>query len=65
MFSDTGNVFARVRDIKPANITQTVGFGLRLKTPVGPVRFDIGFLVLNKPEGVARSHKHFTIGQTF
>ena len=65
VFSDTGNVFARVRDIKPANITETVGFGLRLKTPVGPVRFDIGFLVLNKPEGVARSHKHFTIGQTF
>ena len=65
VFSDTGNVFARVRDIKPGNITETVGFGLRLKTPVGPVKFDIGFLVLNKPAGVSRSHKHFTIGQTF
>ena len=65
VFSDTGNVFARVRDMKFSNITETVGFGLRLKTPIGPVRFDIGFLVLNKPEGVSRSHKHFTIGQTF
>jgi outer membrane protein insertion porin family len=65
VFSDTGNIFARVRDIKPANITESVGFGLRLKTPVGPVKFDIGFLVLNRPDGVSRSNKHFTIGQTF
>lgn len=65
LFADTGNVFMRVRDITPKNITQTVGFGLRLKTPIGPVRFDYGFLVLNKPPNVAGSHKHFTVGQTF
>jgi outer membrane protein insertion porin family len=65
LFSDTGNVFARVRDMKPGNITETLGFGLRLKTPVGPVKFDVGFLVVNKPAGVSGSHKHFTIGQTF
>lgn len=65
LFADTGNVFARVRDIKPGNITQTAGVGLRLKTPIGPVRFDYGFIVLNKPPNVAGSHKHFTIGQTF
>ena len=65
IFSDTGNVFARVRDIKPGGITETIGFGLRLKTPVGPVKVDIGFLVVNKPAGVSGSHKHFTIGQTF
>jgi outer membrane protein insertion porin family len=65
VFSDTGNVFERVRDMKPGNITETLGFGLRLKTPVGPVRVDMGFLVLNKPAGVSGSHIHFTIGQTF
>jgi outer membrane protein insertion porin family len=65
VFSDTGNVFQRVRDMKISNITETVGFGFRMKTPVGPVRFDVGFLVLNRPDGVSRSHKHFTIGQTF
>ena len=65
LFADTGNVFMRVRDITPGNITQTVGVGLRLKTPIGPVRFDYGFLVLNRPPNVAGSHKHFTIGQTF
>jgi outer membrane protein insertion porin family len=65
VFSDTGNVFARVRDMKPGNITESVGFGLRLKTPVGPVRVEMGFLVLNKPAQVSGSHIHFTIGQTF
>lgn len=65
VFSDTGNVFERVRDMKPGNITETVGFGLRLKTPIGPVRFDYGFLIVNRPDGISRSHKHFTIGQTF
>lgn len=65
VFSDTGNVFARVRDMKPANITESAGFGLRMKTPVGPVRFDIGFILVNKPGLVSGSHKHFTIGQTF
>lgn len=65
VFSDTGNVFARVRDLKASNITETVGVGIRLKTPVGPVKFDIGFIVMNRPAGVSNSHKHFTIGQTF
>lgn len=65
VFSDTGNLFQRVRDIKPSNITESVGVGLRFKTPVGPIRFDIGFLVLNKPPNVSSSKKHFTIGQTF
>ena len=65
VFSDTGNVFARVRDFTIGNMTETVGVGLRLKTPVGPVRFDYGFLVVNRPPGVSRSHKHFTVGQAF
>lgn len=65
LFSDTGNVFERVRDISLGELTQTVGFGFRLKTPVGPVRFDIGFLVLNGPRDLPRHRYHFSIGNTF
>jgi outer membrane protein insertion porin family len=65
LFSDTGNVFARVRDMKFGNLTESVGFGLRIKTPIGPVRLDYGVLVANKPPGVKGSHLHFTIGPTF
>lgn len=65
VFADTGNVFRRVRDIRPSNITQTVGFGLRINTPVGPVRFDLGFLVINKPDNVPSFRRHFTLGSSF
>ena len=64
-FSDTGNVFSRVSDLKFKDLTQTLGFGLRLKTPIGPVRLDLGSLVINRPEGVSRVKVHFSIGQTF
>ncbi len=65
VFSDTGNVFARVKDFRPQDLTQTIGFGFRVKTPVGPVRLDIGFLVFNKPDNTRTPHLHFSIGQTF
>ncbi len=65
VFSDTGNVFQRVRDIRLGDMTQTFGFGFRVKTPIGPVRLDFGWLVANKPEGIRGSRIHFTIGQTF
>ncbi len=65
VFSDTGNVFARVRDFRPQNLTETIGFGLRLSTPVGPVRVDFGYLVFNRPDGVPSSQIHFSFGSTF
>jgi len=65
VFADTGNVFPRVRDLKPGKLTQTLGFGVRIKTPVGPLRLDMGFLVWNKPPGYDLFHIHFTIGQSF
>jgi outer membrane protein insertion porin family len=65
VFSDTGNVFRRVRDFRPQDMTQTFGFGLRLKTPIGPVRFDLAFLVINRPGDQPTFRRHFTFGQTF
>ena len=65
VFSDTGNVFRRVKDFKFNELTETLGFGLRVKTPIGPVRFDLGFLVWNRPADVKRPQFHFTLGQTF
>jgi outer membrane protein assembly complex protein YaeT len=92
-FYDGGNVFRRVGDIfgrndreGTADINQrnlrvqwshTVGLGLRIKTPVGPLGVDYGFL-LNPPEfevpqngappaihRLRRGQLHFRFGQTF
>ena len=65
VFSDTGNVFRRVKDFRPQDLTQTFGFGLRLSTPVGPIRIDFGYLAFNKPSGLPRSQIHVSFGSTF
>ncbi len=55
VFYDAGNIFSRVGHItlnaKPSSPSQlnyfshTLGFGLRYATPIGPVRFDLGYLL--------------------
>ena len=42
-FVDVGNVWARVSDMRLGGLRPTVGFGLRVNTPLGPLRGDIGF----------------------
>jgi outer membrane protein insertion porin family len=64
VFSDTGNVFRRLRDVDLGEITETVGAGVRVDTPVGPVRVDLGYL-LNGPDGVKNYAVHFSYGQAF
>ena len=63
-FVDSGNVFALASDIDLMALRTAVGFGLRYKSPVGPIRFDMGFKV--KPEtGETRSAWFITFGQAF
>jgi outer membrane protein assembly factor BamA len=64
-FYDGGNVFQHVGFGGFGSIyTNTVGFGLRYKTPVGPVRVDIGHN-LNAPGGISATQIFVTLGQAF
>ncbi|MDX8336265.1 MULTISPECIES: BamA/OMP85 family outer membrane protein [Cetobacterium] len=52
------------RDSKfPDDIATTVGVGLRVNTPVGPLRFDFGWPVGNKEESGMKFY--FNMGQSF
>jgi outer membrane protein insertion porin family len=42
-FLDAGNVFRRVDDFDLGEIRGAAGFGLRYRSPIGPLRFDLGF----------------------
>ena len=64
-FYDGGNVYQRIGFSRfMADYTNTVGIGLRYKTPVGPVRIDIGHN-LNAPPGIKSTQFFVTLGQAF
>lgn len=65
VFYDGGNVYSAISLPNFVNnYTNTVGFGLRYATPIGPVRFDIGHN-LNPVRGINPTQYYITIGQAF
>jgi outer membrane protein insertion porin family len=69
VFLDAGNVFRRVGDLDLGALRPSAGFGFRYKSPVGPVRVDVGFR-LGSRRGVPDEDEpsyavHFSIGQAF
>ena len=65
IFYDGGNVYQHIRlgDLID-NYTNTVGFGIRYSTPIGPVRVDIGHN-LNPVSGIKSTQFFVTLGQAF
>ena len=63
VFWDAGNVFAKVRDID-LHLRQSVGIGLRYDSPLGMLRFDIGF-PLSRRIDEKRYRFNFGLGQAF
>lgn len=61
-FYDGGNVFRTIGF--HGQYTNTIGFGVRYATPVGPVRIDLGHN-LNAPPGIKSTQIFFTLGQAF
>src|SRR4051812_1683097 len=49
-FLDTGNVFKRAVDLDFREFRSAVGFGVLYKSPVGPLRFDLGFKLDRLPD---------------
>jgi outer membrane protein insertion porin family len=64
MFMDGGNVFNRVTAFDLGELRGSVGVGVRYRSPIGPVRLDLGFK-LDKRENERGSVLHFSIGQAF
>jgi outer membrane protein insertion porin family len=65
VFYDGGNVYSAINLSNFGNnYTNTVGFGLRYATPIGPVRIDIG-RNLNPVPGINPTQYYITIGQAF
>ena len=72
LFADGGNVWADPWDFNVNELRYDVGPGIRYTTPIGPLRFDVGYQ-LNPIPGLMIDGKkeerhfrfHFSIGQAF
>ena len=72
LFVDAGNVWAQSMGFNLHDLRYAIGPGLRYQTPIGPVRFDVGFqlnpipgLLVNGEEQKRAMRFHFSIGQAF
>lgn len=67
-FVDGGSVFDRVSEFDFGELRGSAGFGVRYRSPIGPVRLDLGFKMDRRELGRTlepRSVLHFSIGQAF
>jgi outer membrane protein insertion porin family len=68
-FVDAGNVVARVSDLNLGNVRPTAGLGVRFRSPVGPIRLDLGFKLDRRELAPGRLERrsiwHVSLGQAF
>jgi outer membrane translocation and assembly module TamA len=68
-FIDGGNVWRNVEDMDLSQMRGSVGFGIRYRSPVGPIRVDLGFKLDRQtlPTGDRErpTALHISLGQAF
>jgi outer membrane protein insertion porin family len=76
-FFDTGNVFQRLGQLNVTELRSAVGFGVRYRSPFGPLRVDVGFKTrvenftcsgadnIARPCPESRPALHISFGQAF
>lgn len=64
IFYDKGNIFAARNDVQLGGLADAVGLGVRYRTPLGPLRIDLGWN-LHPPEDRAQPIVFITIGNVF
>lgn len=72
LFADAGNVWTDPWAFNLSDLRYDVGPGLRYNTPIGPLRFDVGYqlnpipgLLVNGELQPRRFRVHFSLGQAF
>jgi outer membrane translocation and assembly module TamA len=61
---DAGNTFATITDIALGRLAIGAGLGLRVRTPLAPLRLDFAY-PFSSQYGQSGVRIHFSIGQMF
>jgi outer membrane protein insertion porin family len=68
IFTDAGNVYRRMREYNPTRLFRSVGFGVAIISPLGPIGLDIGY-GLDKTDATGKPKPgwqlHFRLGNFF
>ena len=64
VFFDSGQIAADPFELQFGEFLYSTGGGLRVRTPIGDLRADYGYL-LNRPGGVDSGRFYLSIGQAF
>jgi outer membrane protein insertion porin family len=66
-FYDTGNVWKKINDFDTGDLYSGVGFGIRMKTPIGPIAVDYGIPLDVQPGETRKSSGkvHFSMSRSF
>jgi outer membrane protein insertion porin family len=62
LFADAGNTFTQPQPIRFSDLAVGIGVGIRINTPLAPIRLDLGF---PRRPGESGPRWHFSIGQIF
>jgi outer membrane protein insertion porin family len=65
VFFDAGQVFAEAKDLSLTDLKPGTGGGIRLITPVGPVRLDVAYPLAQVPDQVQKWRTYFSVGFPF
>ena len=65
-FFDTGNVWEKASDLLSGGIKSSVGVGIRVKTPLGPLSLDYGWPLDVEPGETSKTGRfHFNVSRGF
>ncbi len=64
-FADAGNVWAPAFTYRLDDLAYSIGAGVRLKTPIGPVRFDVAWPMTDARDTDENTQYILSIGQAF
>ena len=66
-FYDVGNVWAKMGDFASGGLKSGVGFGVRIKTPIGPIMLDYGIPLNTEPGSDTKGSGkfHFSMSHGF
>ncbi len=65
LFCDAGFVWGKPSQIVLGDLLPSAGFGVRVITPVGPIRTDFAWQLRPNPFGEPKWNWHFSIGEAF